>query len=120
MSAQLQWPFAHGAAFRDASNVDLADVKMLGNRTSCGECRRCLMTIDRSGGEMETLMLTEDERLIVLHLRMLHIERDEAMRRLSTPPSWPVLPCGQELQANLQAVAADPLMERPAPANTDY
>jgi hypothetical protein len=53
--------------------------------------------------------LTPDEQEIVLFVRTLQIDREEAVRRLATVPLPPVLPGGQELQSNLSAIARDPL-----------
>lgn len=59
-------------------------------------------------GSEASLEMTEDERLIILYVRSLELDRDEAIRRLSTPAPIPVLPCDQELHANLILVAEDP------------
>jgi hypothetical protein len=67
------------------------------------------MTRDHVVLEQTELILTDDERSIVAFIRTLAIDRAEVLRRLSTPMSDPVLPGGQELQANLSAVAPDML-----------
>jgi len=47
------------------------------------------------------LELTEDEVALVQSYRVLGIGPAEALRRLSTPSPDPLLPLGQELQANM-------------------
>jgi hypothetical protein len=54
-------------------------------------------------------VLTDDERAIVVFLRTLQIDREEAMRRLAISQPLPCVPGAPELQANLPAVSKDPL-----------
>jgi hypothetical protein len=53
------------------------------------------------------LQLTDDEIAVVELYRVLGLQRAEALRRLATPESSPILPLGQELQANMPVVAED-------------
>jgi len=58
--------------------------------------------------ERRPLALDEDERAIVELYRALRLDRSEALRRLATPSSSPMLAGCQELLANLSAVTRDP------------
>ena len=51
--------------------------------------------------------LTNDEIEIIEFCRTHGLSKEEALDRLSMPPSYPVLVRGQELSANLQSVAAE-------------
>jgi len=46
----------------------------------------------------------EDEKAILAIFHALGLTREEALRRLATPLAEPILPGGQELQANMAAV----------------
>ena len=63
------------------------------------------------------MAVSEDEAAIVEFLRALQLDRGEALRRLATPSSPPILPTGQELQSNYAAVAQDLL---PPEETADY
>jgi hypothetical protein len=52
-----------------------------------------------------TFELSEDEVALVEFYRALGIDSAEALRRLTTPLSVPILPIGQELQANMPVPA---------------
>jgi hypothetical protein len=51
--------------------------------------------------------LTDDEIAIIEFCRTHGLSKEDALDRLSTPPSYPVVVRGQELSANLRAVAAE-------------
>lgn len=63
------------------------------------------------------MLLSEDEAAVVEFYRALQLDRGEALRRLATPSSPPILPVGQELQSNFAAVAQDLL---PPQETEDY
>lgn len=68
-------------------------------------------SMKKSAGK--SLALNEDEIAVVALYRTLQLDRREALRRLATPSSSPMLPQTQELQSNFAAVAQDPLPPDP-------
>lgn len=63
----------------------------------------------------KTLTLSEDEVVLVELYRALNLDEAEALRRLATPLSAPILPVGQELHANMP-IAAEILVVAEQPA----
>lgn len=63
--------------------------------------------------ENGALILNDDERAVIELYRALGLDGAEALRRLATPSSSPILPGCQELAANMSAVARDPFAVDP-------
>jgi len=55
----------------------------------------------------------EDDTAILEAFHALGLTRGEAIRRLATPLSEPILPAVQELQANMEAVKNDSTIINP-------
>jgi len=55
----------------------------------------------------------EDDTAILEVFHALGLTRDEAIRRLATPLSEPILPAGQELLANMAAIKNDATIINP-------
>lgn len=55
----------------------------------------------------QRMILSDDEVAVVEFCRALQLDRGEALKRLATSNSSPILPIGQELQSNFAAVARD-------------
>jgi len=61
--------------------------------------------------------LNDDERAIIEFCRAEGLSKEEALQRLSTPSATTILIQGQELAANLQAVAAELSKSQSDPAS---
>jgi len=63
------------------------------------------MSSERNDRATDPFPLSEEEAAIVEFYRALKIDQAEALRRLATPATAPILPMGQELQANMPVAA---------------